>query len=302
MASMFRIFRISLGFLLLCSLSLSPVAAARILYFAPHPDDEVISLGGWIYERQAAGDTVAVVVVTDGGRFPRAAIGRKFKPSLFLRQHDFRTLARTRRQESNRALDFLGIPVTQRFFLGYPSGLLTKFLRAPRSEALFRCPALGQRYGVAEWAGRKRPPHPFSQRSIVADIDRLLSTSRPDIVVLPHPRDSNTDHQAVYSLVQKRLQKMDRLPALRMYLVHLGSRRQFPQPYGYHPYLGFEFPGHMPIPKRVPVSVAALRAKEKAIRAHRSQIRLRDGFLLSFIRSEEIFWEEESSRFTPPYP
>jgi LmbE family N-acetylglucosaminyl deacetylase len=42
--------------------------SGRVLVFAPHPDDEVLGCGGAIQAHVAAGDPVAVIVVTDGGR------------------------------------------------------------------------------------------------------------------------------------------------------------------------------------------------------------------------------------------
>jgi LmbE family N-acetylglucosaminyl deacetylase len=45
-------------------LSMGP---GRALVFAPHPDDEVLGCGGAIMRHVAAGDALAVVIVTDGG-------------------------------------------------------------------------------------------------------------------------------------------------------------------------------------------------------------------------------------------
>jgi len=42
------------------------------------------------------------------------------------------------------------------------------------------------------------------------------------------------------------------------------------------------------IPNRIALSAEGIKAKMKAIYSHRTQLNLRDGFLLSFIRSEEI--------------
>jgi len=46
--------------------STARVAAARLLVFAPHPDDETIACGGCVARAAASGGDVHVIVVTDG--------------------------------------------------------------------------------------------------------------------------------------------------------------------------------------------------------------------------------------------
>lgn len=57
----------------------TPTGTDRVLVIAPHPDDETLGCGGTIARHSAAGDTVCVLVVTDGGSsraggYRRAAI------------------------------------------------------------------------------------------------------------------------------------------------------------------------------------------------------------------------------------
>ncbi|NLI79526.1 MAG: PIG-L family deacetylase [Candidatus Riflebacteria bacterium] len=282
----------SLQFLLLLGMLLGwspPAGAERILIVAPHPDDETISLGGWVADQVASGSEVWAVVVTDGARFPRAIRARSVKPTLLFRPHDFRKLGRRRRLEASCALKNLGVPAEHRIFLGYPSGAMAAIYQTPRWDTLVTCRALGQRYGVAEWGG-KRQTHPFSRRALVGDIDRLLDLAKPDLIVLPVAFDSNVDHQAVSRLFIERMQ-FHQVPARQMgYLVHLGSRKVFPRPFGYQPEGELLDPPRTPPAVRYYPSRAGLAAKEKAIRCHRSQLGLRDGFLLSFIRRVELWW------------
>jgi len=46
-----------------------PDLQVRAVIFAPHPDDETIAFGGLIYQQVHAGQTVKVVVVTDGDAY-----------------------------------------------------------------------------------------------------------------------------------------------------------------------------------------------------------------------------------------
>ncbi|MFZ2956235.1 MAG: PIG-L family deacetylase [Candidatus Ozemobacteraceae bacterium] len=264
--------------------------AKRILFFAPHPDDEVICLGGYLADSIASGTEVSVAVVSDGAVFTKALRARQPKPSLFFRAHDYRTLGHIRRTESARALDDLGIPPRKCFFLGYPSESLLALFTNPRASALVRCYATAQRYGVADWGGTRRKPHPYSRAMLISDLDHLLEQVNPDVVVIPHPDDSNTDHQAVSRFILERMAYLKRPTRTIAYLVHQGSRRIFPKPFGYHPEAGIDSPVGFPTPFRFLPTAAAQAKKEKAVRRHRSQIRLKDGFLLSFLRREELFW------------
>ena len=45
-----------------------PVGGQRVLVVAPHPDDEALGCGGTIMRHIASGDSVAVLIVTDGRR------------------------------------------------------------------------------------------------------------------------------------------------------------------------------------------------------------------------------------------
>lgn len=74
----------------------SVVGRGPVLVFAPHPDDEILGPGGAVALHCAAGDTVQIVILTDGGQ----QIG---KPALF----SFKPLL-TRLEESQRAVAILG--------------------------------------------------------------------------------------------------------------------------------------------------------------------------------------------------
>ncbi|MCC6406053.1 MAG: PIG-L family deacetylase [Planctomycetes bacterium] len=80
----------------------------RVLVFAPHPDDEVLGLGGTLALHAARGDQVRVVIVTDG-----AAGAREPERSA---------IARTRAAESRAAAAELGLADLR--FLGCADGAL----------------------------------------------------------------------------------------------------------------------------------------------------------------------------------
>ena len=283
--------RFLIWILLLLAVFPSVVFAEKILMVAPHPDDEAIALGGWLSDRRKAGDQIWVMHMTDGEAFMRALRSKDSRPAMFFHYSDFTKLGRQRRAEARKSLDRLGIPEKNRFFLGYPNGLLQHILLQPFPDSLCRSNATAQRFGIGEWEGVKRPPHPFSRTSLVNDIDEILKRTSPDVIVIPHPEDSNGDHRASAYCIRLECRKLGIRPRLIGYLVHRGSRQIFPKPYGYHPEMGLDDPDYIEKPFKYSLSRKTEILKESALRAHKSQVGLRDGFLLSFIRVEEQFWD-----------
>ncbi|RCK77933.1 MAG: hypothetical protein OZSIB_1971 [Candidatus Ozemobacter sibiricus] len=268
----------------------SSARAERLLVVAPHPDDEAIALGGWIADRIASGAEVWVAVLTDGEAFPKAVRASRLARGPFLKATHFLKLGRLRRTEGHHALDRLGIPLARRFFLAYPNRRLWRLATSPRPTEIIRSGATRQRFGIAEWAGERRPPHPFTRERLLADLGAVLERSRPEIILLPHPRDSNADHRAAALLFGEVLSRRDFRGEVRGYLVHQGSRYRFPRRLGYQPHQDLLRPPGFPPPVTYLPSPAGLAAKEAALRSHRSQIRLRDRFLVSFIRRNEYWW------------
>lgn len=82
----------------------SPKTEERILVFSPHPDDETIALGGYIYDAIKAGAEVRIILVTDGNK---------------------QGLKSQRYAEFRKATADLGVKPSNLVFLGHPDGSLT---------------------------------------------------------------------------------------------------------------------------------------------------------------------------------
>ena len=83
-----------------------------VLILAPHPDDETLGCGGVIALHAAQGDSVTVIIATDGGSGdPEGRYG----------DADFLEL---RQAESRNAAEILGVTSLQ--FWGYPDGKLAE--------------------------------------------------------------------------------------------------------------------------------------------------------------------------------
>jgi N-acetylglucosamine malate deacetylase 1 len=83
----------------------APKQGDTILVFSPHPDDETLSAGGYIYSATHSGATVWVVLVTNGNKH---------------------RLEERRYQEFSQALAILGVPGDHLYKLNYPDGALAK--------------------------------------------------------------------------------------------------------------------------------------------------------------------------------
>lgn len=82
-----------------------PGPGEKVLVFSPHPDDETLGTGGFIYESTKKGAEVKIVLVTDGNKH-----GLKD-----LRYDEFKAATKT-----------LGVNENNLVFLGYPDGGLLK--------------------------------------------------------------------------------------------------------------------------------------------------------------------------------
>lgn len=84
-----------------------PKGGERVLVVAPHPDDEALGCGGTLFRHIASGDSVVVLIVTDG-RLSRAL---NFQPEA---------MANARHKEAMTAASILR--VERLVWLGFPEG------------------------------------------------------------------------------------------------------------------------------------------------------------------------------------
>ena len=272
-------------------LTISSVAFAKVIVvFAPHPDDEVIPLGGWIADQVINKNEVFGVIVTDGEAYPKSVRVNRLSNSPILFPKSFLKLGKIRREEGIKSLQNLGINTSHQYFLGYPGNCLKKIILSPKSYNLIRSPITKRRYGVALWKGTRRSIV-FNKASLTDDIDKTLHDTKPDIVVIPAEFDSNSDHAAISKFIQNRLKNYSGKVQVMKYLVHVKSKKVYPKPFGLHPEAGINNPANIPVPQRYFPGEKALAIKKKSLECHRSQMRLKDGFLLSFLRAEELYWK-----------
>jgi LmbE family N-acetylglucosaminyl deacetylase len=229
-------------------------ATTSLLVVSPHPDDETLCCAGVIQRVLAAGGRVSVVWITSGdGSILSLLIVEKTLPISRARTRD---LANRRMQEARTATSLLGVPGTRQFFLGYPDG------------------------GVSKRLG---------DRNLERDFTTVLEQVRPTLILAPSPKDTHPDHRASGLLAITVLARRGESAKARFWIVHGGEG--WPSPRAYMPSIPLFVP---PTGRGLDWSVFDLTdlevaRKRSAIDAYRSQLQVMEPFLVSFVRTSELY-------------
>ena len=286
-------------------MSLLPV---DLLVFAPHPDDEAIGVGGIIQQALAAGKMVRIVFATSGDAYPQAASALLHKPIPELRPSDYLNLAATRQREAVAAAEVLGVNASSLIFLGYPDAALGAVYSNVALSPV-ESPTTGRRstYGPAH-ADYHTLAHghsaTYTQSSALTDVVEILRDSQPEVVYVTDRADDHPDHSAIFNLVRHAAADIGYMGDLLTFVVHSGPNECWPWPHGPTPHSPFEqqaidgttYPIGVPWPPpiRVPLTTAESALKLQAIAAHASQCAVDGQYLESFVKSEEVFWEQRT--------
>jgi LmbE family N-acetylglucosaminyl deacetylase len=172
-------------------------ATDRLLFFAPHPDDESLGGGGLVQKAVTAGAQTRFVFLTSGDRNPwpqrilerRLLVGPKARGRWGAR----------RRQEALKALALLGVgEPAEAHFLNWPDQGVTSLLMSADEGAM-------------------------------ETICRLIAEWRPTHLLTPAAEDTHPDHSAFFVLLQMALDRVRRqgvhVPHVFSYLVHVPKAR-----------------------------------------------------------------------------
>lgn len=277
----------------------SPWLAGRpvesVLIFAPHPDDETLGCAGVIMHALDQGARVQVVLMTNGDGSPVPAHtngkGRLLAPARYI------SLGNIRQNETLAALALLGLEPQDTIFLGYPDGgisaLWTDYWDC---TSLFR--SRYTRASISPYPNSFTPNAPYFGLSVVTDVCSIIRTFSPSHVLLPHPNDTHPDHWGTFALVTYALQRLayqqelETPPEILAYLVHRGD---WPIPRLYSPHRPLDPPNTL---LRLfaahewayqPLTSEDRAQKRLAVLEHRSQIATMRMYMLSFVRSNELF-------------
>ncbi len=256
-------------------------SSTSLLVIAPHPDDETLCCAGAIQRVVAAGGQASVLWLTSGdaARMLLILMGR----SLFPGPDVARALGAQRMTEARTAAARLGVTATGQVFLGYPDGGLLDLLDDHRTS-----PYTSGTTGAAAvpYADALHPGHPYTGASLEGDFLAVLERARPNLILAPTPLDAHPDHRAAGLLVQALAPAAVRV---RYWIVHGGEG--WPAPPALLPGVPLR---PAPLARALqPVAFELSPAEEDrklfALQAHASQMRLTAAFLLSFVRTNELY-------------
>ena len=268
---------------------------------APHPDDETLIASGVIARAAEAGESVAVIVMTNGD---------------YDCQHD----GLEREGESVKGLAALGVPEDRVFFLGYPDGDLPELGDAPlpptRRIIDGQCVKGNTTYGkhgsrrTDVHTARHGSPALYTRKNAIHDLAEVLADLRPENVAITHPHDTHPDHATTYAIFREAMDLLPEAPRVHRAIVHNGDC----WPTGTEPHepclqppisptkpmppltghlRGYEPRERLPVPTSCLTDDREHNRKLLAIAAHRSQTRASwESYLFRFAASDEIFFPE----------
>lgn len=253
----------------------------NVALLAPHPDDEIINSFGLLYnfiEKQ----NIYIIFLTNGDFH-----GKK--------------TATIRYKESVTALELCNIPAHNIYHMGYAdTGMpkeisflhnlynsnLDELLSSDFSQYTYH-PAGYQTIHSLFFGSEAK----YTKRNFIIDMDSILSTIQPDLVILPSSYDFHGDHAAA-ALFYNQYIKPHYNGISYYYLTHTKNDFKWPNR-GKNIWSKPDIiPDHSwKRRKRIILSNSAKKLKKRAILSFQSQHPYaQDSFLLSFVKNEELFF------------
>ncbi len=264
-----------------------------LLVIAPHPDDECIATAGAILHAVKAGAKVHIVYLTYGDNYEIAYWALKKVPALT--PSEFKALGELRRSEAIKGAASLGLTPDCLTFLGYPDSGTLRIWETTWQPGTSRFHVTTGVRSVP-YADALNPGSPYNAAAITTDLETVMRSFRPTVVLFPSPLDLNPDHQAAYLFVTAALGDLDLHPFRYTYLVH---QRHFPSPLLYNPLAALTPPAFV---TSLPLSLLNLRLttgevalKYTTTMLYRSQVDVRYRLLASFSRRNEVFFEDQQA-------
>jgi LmbE family N-acetylglucosaminyl deacetylase len=270
-------------------------AGTSLLVVAPHPDDETLCCAGIIQRVVHAGGRASVVWITSGDA---EWLGVLLTGSLFLPSAaSAREFGARRMAEARAATALLGVPASGQLFLGYPDGGVPALLSDHRLTP-YRSPATGA--AAVPYPDAVFPAHPYTGESLERDFAAVLERTQPTLILAPSPLDHHPDHRAAGLLTIAVSTRRGSPPRVRYWIVHGGEG--WPSPRDLLPGVPLTPAplGRGLVPAAFNLEPAEEDRKLLAVRAYATQIRELAPFLLSFVRTTELFFPRPQPLSAPP--
>ena len=253
-----------------------------LLVIAPHPDDETLCCAGVMQRVLSAGGRVSVLWLTSGDGSELGSL--LIEKSLFANPEKMRSYGTQRMQEARTATAILGVPAAGQLFLGYPDGGMLRLLTQNQAAA-YTSRFTGA--AAVPYADAVFPGHPYTGARLREDFAAVLAQVKPTLILAPSPLDSHPDHRAAGLLTIAAT--AGAAPLVRYWIVHGGEG--WPSPRAL-----LEGVPLTPAPcgarlEPRPFALTPTEEDEKlaALKAYHTQMRFMDTFLLSFVRTTELF-------------
>ena len=295
----------TISFIVLAICFCTSLSHANILVIAPHPDDDVLTAAGIIYQAGENGEEIRTVFITNGDN--RGI-----------------NVGYTRQREAvNAQVNHLGMIEDDLIFLGYPDGYLrTIFEGYTEPYDVFTTP-IGQSttYGnrglgrTDYHSYRFGSPATYNKYNILIDLEDIISTFRPDHIFTPSEFDGHEDHSTTYRLLTLVLQSIFEndsmyFPTVHKTIVWSCDYTHWPNSMDPTSYFS-EIPclsetsliwserESIEVPLTMQSTDLTTNPKYLAISEHESQGGT-SGILKKWIHKDEIFWAENLSEYNGP--
>jgi LmbE family N-acetylglucosaminyl deacetylase len=281
------------------------VGTDRVLFFSPHPDDESLAIGGSIARAVAAGAEVHICWMCSGDGFLLDAlllrikdqIGGEHTPEMCV------DLGRKRLQEALSAGNTLGVHHERLTLMGYADDTLLQMFTTP--DVVVTSPFTKRSTGP--YSNALSFEEDYTGANTLRHVRELIDTVKPTIVYATAPVDTDTDHQATGGFVMKALESIGQLAILRSYVVHGGDYgvkeiMEYPIPRGLHKEMALSPPpinsGYSWI--KTSLDEQTVNTKYAAIQCHASQVEIMQGYMQSFVRTNELYTHLDLAQATLP--
>ena len=267
--------------------------SGRILIVAAHPDDEALGCAGVIQAALKAHADVKVVYMTHGDQNEISSIIFKKRP--LWRRSDFIRHGQLRKKEAIEGMAVLGVNPKKLILLGYPdNGLMTIWRKHRDGAKPFR--SMRTRIHRVPNPDDFSYGSPYCSENIINDLQKILLLYQPTHVFVSAPFDRHSDHRASYLFMQKAFLGLNgriQRAYIYTYLIH---ERQWPQIKKYLPGVSLTAPPKNRLAVKAKwisfhLTHHEVTRKKEVLLRHRSQIAYNKNFMLSFVRTNELFAE-----------
>ena len=186
------------GDITLDGFSLSPSEHSISMIVVPHEDDEVLGFAGTIQHLIAQGDTVKVVLMTNGDFFSG-------------------DMGPVRIVESMNALAVLGVDSSDIIVMGYGDFTLDGLYNSSNPKEVITAPSgYTKTYGNPEYnlydyhTLDTGAPADYTKQNITTDLYNIIGTIRPAAVYTTSEFEWHPDHQYAFVMVKDTIEKLNK--------------------------------------------------------------------------------------------